>query len=87
MMIAARNILARRLIRPNTRKAESTMIDGANGTGGVWVRSSRCSPNNNCVELRLDPESVRVRDSKAGDGPQLAFDQSSWRTFLTVAVR
>ena len=62
------------------------MVSGPNDSG-VWVRSSRCSPNNNCVELQLDPESVRVRDSKAVDGPQLAFDQSSWRAFLAVAIR
>ena len=63
------------------------MTNGANSTAGVWVRSSRCSPNNNCVELRLNRESVRVRDSKAGEGPELAFGQSSWQAFLTVAVR
>lgn len=62
------------------------MTSGANDEN-VWVRSSRCSPNNNCVELQLKPESVRVRDSKAGEGPQLAFDQSSWRAFLSVAIR
>jgi hypothetical protein len=70
----------------DTWKAGPTMTRGTNDDG-VWVRSSRCSPNNNCVELRLSPESVRVRDSKAGEGPQLAFDQSSWRAFLTVAIR
>ena len=62
------------------------MTSGTNGNE-VWVRSSRCSPNNNCVELQLNPESVRVRDSQAGQGPELAFDQSSWRAFLTVAIR
>jgi hypothetical protein len=68
------------------------MIEAANeasevGKGGSWVRSSRCSPNNNCVELQLGREAVRVRDSKAGAGPELAFDQTGWRAFLAVAIR
>lgn len=44
-----------------------------------WRRSSRCEANGNCLEARLDGESVEVRDSAAGpDGPVLSFPRSDW---------
>jgi hypothetical protein len=49
---------------------------------GTWIRSSRCTPQNNCVELRSGPGSVDVRDSKNAGGTTLAFGHAEWTTFL-----
>ncbi|MFE4332898.1 DUF397 domain-containing protein [Streptomyces sp. NPDC056831] len=53
-----------------------------------WFTSSYSgSPNNECVECAIDiPREVRVRDSKAPDGPQFTFGPSAWAAF-TQAVR
>jgi hypothetical protein len=52
----------------------------------AWVRSSRCNTHNNCVELRLGEDSVRVRDSKNVEAGSLTFDQDGWKAFLTRFV-
>ncbi len=49
---------------------------------GAWIRSSRCTPQNNCVELRSGHDSVGVRDSKNAGGTTLAFGRAEWTTFL-----
>jgi uncharacterized protein DUF397 len=40
------------------------------------------APNGNCVEVRLDPAGVAVRDSKDSDGPQLTLQSRDWQLFL-----
>jgi hypothetical protein len=52
-----------------------------------WVRSSRCVPNNNCVEVRVGLDEVGVRDTKNSGGAVLRFDRDGWTSFLTTAVR
>jgi hypothetical protein len=48
-----------------------------------WVRSSRCTPSGNCVELNPDVAGkVGVRDSKAGAAAFLTFGRGSWSAFL-----
>jgi uncharacterized protein DUF397 len=51
-----------------------------------WVRSSRCTPSNDCVEVARGT-SVGVRDSKNAAGPALEFGVGSWATFLARCGR
>jgi hypothetical protein len=49
-----------------------------------WFKSSYSGSNNNdCVEVAAIPGTVRVRDSKAPQGPQLVFTPDAWLTFLS----
>jgi hypothetical protein len=52
-----------------------------------WVRSSRCVPNNNCVEVRVARDGVGVRDSKNAGGAVLAFRLDRWTGFLARTVQ
>ena len=52
-----------------------------------WARSSRCTPHNNCVEIRFDTNSVGVRDSKNVDAAPLKFGFDRWTAFVTGLVR
>ncbi len=49
---------------------------------GAWIRSSRCGPQHNCVELIYDGAGIVVRDSKREPTSVLTFDQESWSTFV-----
>ncbi|AJE39542.1 DUF397 domain-containing protein [Streptomyces nodosus] len=56
--------------------------------GVRWVRSSRSTGMNNCVETaRPGPGHgsglVAVRDSKNVTGPALLFSRDTWEKFLT----
>jgi hypothetical protein len=48
----------------------------------AWRRSSRCSPQLNCVEVSRAGANVIIRDSKGKDALH-ALDSAQWRTFLT----
>ena len=49
-----------------------------------WRRSSRCTGGgNDCVEVHLVGDVVEVRSSSSPTGPVLAFDQQSWREFIS----
>lgn len=50
----------------------------------VWRTSSYTGGNGNCVEVRLAPHAVDVRDSKDRQGPVLTFEPDRWRAFLTT---
>lgn len=53
-----------------------------------WVRSSRCRPDGLCVELNREESGVvRVRDSKSGGEPVLAFQDRPWSEFLILVGR
>jgi hypothetical protein len=54
---------------------------------GDWTRSSRCTPGNNCIELRLGREMISVRDSKSVDSEVLTFTRDRWICFLRHVVR
>jgi hypothetical protein len=48
-----------------------------------WIRSSKCSPTQNCVEVNRSVTGlVRVRDSKGESAAILAFAGARWVTFL-----
>ncbi|GGM29618.1 MULTISPECIES: DUF397 domain-containing protein [Micromonospora] len=47
-----------------------------------WFKSTRSSDNANCVEVRFTGDTVGVRDSKDRNGPTLAFDDTTWTTFV-----
>jgi hypothetical protein len=51
---------------------------------GRWKRSSRCTPGSNCVEVQVEVEEVRVRDSKNVGLGRLAFSRRQWVDFLAV---
>lgn len=48
-----------------------------------WFKSSRSANNAACVEVRFVGGVVDVRDTKDRSGPVLAFDGTSWASFLT----
>jgi len=48
----------------------------------AWRKSSFSGNGADCVEVAARGESAAVRDSKATDGPALAFPTPHWRTFL-----
>jgi hypothetical protein len=47
----------------------------------IWVKSSRCGPGKNCVELRRDGAAVLVRDSKSR-AVLPALDGDQWIALL-----
>jgi Domain of unknown function (DUF397) len=51
-----------------------------------WRKSSFCS-NGNCVEVAALGSQILVRDSKARNGPVLAFQPTEWVAFLEGARR
>ncbi|MBO4164600.1 DUF397 domain-containing protein [Micromonospora antibiotica] len=58
-------------------------------TNSKWRKSSRSgSSGGNCVEVADNlPGVVAVRDSKDPFGPVLAFDPTTWRSFVGFAKR
>ncbi|MDG4768503.1 DUF397 domain-containing protein [Solwaraspora sp. WMMD406] len=47
-----------------------------------WFTSSRSSNNAACVEVRFAGDQVDVRDTKDRTGPTLAFDATTWTSFV-----
>lgn len=52
-----------------------------------WFKSSYSSGAENCLESAKVPGLVPVRDSKAKQGPALAFTQDAWGTFIDHVKR
>lgn len=53
----------------------------------LWLRSSRCGNENECVEVAVRCGCVLARDSKAPARPALTFTARVWTDFLdAVAV-
>jgi hypothetical protein len=49
-----------------------------------WVKSTRSSGSNGCVECRLIDARIAVRDSKLGEAsPVLAFGSGAWQSLLS----
>jgi Domain of unknown function (DUF397) len=53
---------------------------------GVWRKSST-SESTGCVEIRMDVDSVDIRNSREPQGPVLSFTRYEWRVFLEGAGR
>lgn len=58
-----------------------------NGSALEWFKSSYSTADGpECVEVAVAPTTIRVRDSKNTDGPQLAFGPKQWAAFTTYAA-
>jgi hypothetical protein len=52
-----------------------------------WLKSSYSTNDGpDCVEVAADGGEVRVRDSKAPGGPQLALSAHAWAGFVRYAA-
>lgn len=51
----------------------------------AWRRSSASIPFNDCVEVLINKDEVRVRDSKHERTTALRFGARSWHSFLRDA--
>ncbi|GAA5078154.1 DUF397 domain-containing protein [Streptomyces similanensis] len=51
-----------------------------------WFKSSYSTTDGpECVEVAHTPQTIHVRDSKAAQGPHLAFPPEGWAAFLSYA--
>jgi hypothetical protein len=51
-------------------------------SSAIWRKSSYSGANGgNCIEIAATARTVAVRDSKAPDGPVLAFGSKDWQRF------
>ncbi|MFG1837312.1 DUF397 domain-containing protein [Micromonospora sp. NPDC049175] len=48
-----------------------------------WIKSSRSTLTQECVEVTRSRDHHLVRDSKDPGGPILTFHHSSWRVFVS----
>ncbi|WP_327680835.1 DUF397 domain-containing protein [Kitasatospora sp. NBC_00458] len=56
-------------------------------TGLRWIKSTYSNDQGgNCIEVAASPATVRVRDSKDADGPQLSFSPSAWADFVAFSA-
>ena len=47
-----------------------------------WRKSSYSGSNGgNCIEVQTAPDTIKVRDSRDTDGPELAFGRQEWTAF------
>jgi hypothetical protein len=66
-------------MRPFTAPASE---EPADDSSVVWIKSSLSSYNGNCVEVALDGDMIRVRDSKNPRGGILIFTPAEWDAFV-----
>ncbi|MEV5598272.1 DUF397 domain-containing protein [Streptomyces sp. NPDC052496] len=56
-------------------------------TSGVWRKSSYSgSDADACVEIAIQSDAVRIRDSKDVTGPQLIVSSRAWAAFIPFAA-
>ncbi|WP_105974413.1 DUF397 domain-containing protein [Streptomyces geranii] len=53
----------------------------------TWFKSSYSGQNGECVEVRLRPAGIDVRDSKNLPGPVVAVGAVAWLSFLGEVER
>lgn len=61
------------------------MTDAELTDADVWRTSMASQPNDNCVEVAIGSEAVRVRHSRDRAGAVLSFTHAEWAAFLTGA--
>jgi Domain of unknown function (DUF397) len=76
-MLGAAAVVA---IRCRAVERERGNMNGSHPT--LRWRKSRASGSGNCVEVAKGNEFVFLRDSKAPQGPVLAFTAGEWNAFL-----
>jgi hypothetical protein len=60
---------------------------GWSAMGLVWFKSSYSAGNGGeCVEVKVRPGTVHVRDSKYKSGPVLDFTPAAWAAFVGLAA-
>ena len=51
-----------------------------------WIKATRSTNDNACVEMRRHDDRIEVRDTKQGEsGPILSFTTSEWTAWLDGA--
>lgn len=54
----------------------------------AWYKSSySSSASGDCLEVATDPETIHIRDSKNGPGPEVHISATAWTAFLKHAAR
>lgn len=61
------------------------MTDAEPTDADVWRTSTACQPNDDCVEVAIGGEWVRVRHSRDRAGAALSFTHAEWAAFLAGA--
>jgi len=47
----------------------------------VWFKAADSDSGGNCVEVSFDGDTIKIRDSKDPDGPQLTFTSAEFESF------
>ncbi|MFH9583693.1 DUF397 domain-containing protein [Streptomyces luteogriseus] len=54
----------------------------------AWYKSSySSSASGDCLEVATDQETIHIRDSKNGQGPEVHLSAAAWTAFLKHAAR
>ncbi|MFF3060756.1 DUF397 domain-containing protein [Streptomyces sp. NPDC057909] len=54
----------------------------------AWFKSTYSGGDgDSCVEVATCPDTVHVRDSKIGEGPQLTLSPASWTGFVAYVAQ
>ncbi|MGW3656586.1 DUF397 domain-containing protein [Streptomyces sp. NPDC005151] len=54
----------------------------------AWFKSTYSGGDgDSCVEVATCPDTIRVRDSKVEEGPQLALSPAAWTGFVAYAAQ
>ncbi|MFQ6143473.1 DUF397 domain-containing protein [Streptomyces seoulensis] len=60
-----------------------TTLSAGNDPALNWFKSSYSTNDGpECVEVAHSPAAIHVRDSKAAQGPHLAFPPEGWSAFI-----
>ncbi|WP_084219510.1 DUF397 domain-containing protein [Spirillospora albida] len=65
--------------------SSDTHSPAAAHSGLAWRKSRRSNNGGSCVEVAVLDGTHLARDSKASNGPALAFDRPAWTQFIKRA--
>ena len=57
-------------------------MDESVQVSAIWRKAAACA-DGACVEVAIEENSVRVRNSEDCEGPVLTYTHSEWMAFLT----